>query len=108
MINISVNQNLEPRLMSMAPTGLNFAIGSYAYSKGNIITDVSFPVEDLDADIHSAVVGYHRTFIFLDGFPNLMWADLTVLVIGKLFWKKEIRLQAVLASEIRSCDGLSS
>ena len=54
--------DLEPRLTAMAPTGLNFAAASYAYSNGNILTDVALPVDDLEATIHSIGVAYVRTF----------------------------------------------
>jgi len=55
-------QDLEPRLLSPAPTGGNFAIASYGYSIGNILLDNSLPVEDLDASINSMVLAYARSF----------------------------------------------
>ncbi len=55
-------QDLEPRLLSPAPTGGNFAIASYGYSVGNILLDNSLPVEDLDASINSFVFAYARSF----------------------------------------------
>lgn len=55
-------QDLEPRLLSPAPTGGNFAIASYGFSIGNILLDNSLPVEDLDASINSLVFAYARSF----------------------------------------------
>jgi len=62
-INISsgFSQDLEPRSLSSAPIGGNFAIASYGNSRGNILIDPSLPVEDLDARIHSIVVAYARS-----------------------------------------------
>lgn len=55
-------QDLEPRLLSPAPVGGNFAIASYGYSVGNILLDNTLPVEDLDASINSFIVAYARSF----------------------------------------------
>ena len=55
-------QDLEPRFLSAIPTGGNFGIASYAYSKGNILVDNALPIDNLDAKINSAVVGYARSF----------------------------------------------
>lgn len=56
------SQNLEPRFLSSMPTGGNFAIASYAYSEGNILIDNALPIDNLNAEINSAVVGYARSF----------------------------------------------
>lgn len=55
-------QDLEPRLLSPAPTGGNFAIASYGYSVGNILLDNTLPIEDLDASINSFILAYARSF----------------------------------------------
>lgn len=55
-------QDLEPRLLSAIPTGGNFAIASYGYSKGNILLDNSLPIEDLTATMNSFVAAYARSF----------------------------------------------
>lgn len=56
------SQDLEPRLSAVGPTKLNFVIVSYMYSTGNILTDVALPIKDLNASIHTGVIGYVRTF----------------------------------------------
>ena len=56
------SQDLEPRLLSPAPTGLNIAIASYGYSTGNILLDNSLPIEDLKANLNNMVVAYARSF----------------------------------------------
>ena len=40
---------------------MNFIMGTYTLSSGNILADATAPVEDLDIDIHMAVVSYLRT-----------------------------------------------
>ena len=55
-------QDLEPRFLSALPTGGNFAIASYGYSRGNILVDNSLPIEDLNARLNNFVLGYARSF----------------------------------------------
>ncbi len=55
-------QDLEPRALSMLPTGGNFAVASYAYTNGNILIDENIPIEDLNANLHSFVFAYARSF----------------------------------------------
>jgi outer membrane putative beta-barrel porin/alpha-amylase len=59
---VAYSQDLEPRALSMVPTGGNFAVSSYAYSNGNILIDENIPIEDLTANLHSLVVAYLRSF----------------------------------------------
>ena len=54
-------QELEPRAYRTAPVGLNFIMATYSLSSGNVLTDATAPVEDLDMDIHMAIVSYLRT-----------------------------------------------
>ena len=56
------SQNLEPRALSMIPTGGNFAVASYMFSHGNYLADENIPIEDLKANVHSFVGGYARSF----------------------------------------------
>jgi hypothetical protein len=57
----SLAQELEPRAYRIAPVGMNFVLATYSLSSGNVLTDPTAPVEDLDIDIHMAVVSYMRT-----------------------------------------------
>lgn len=54
-------QELEPRLFSPAPNGMNIALGAFGYSWGNILLDPAVPVEDLDARLVIITAGYVRT-----------------------------------------------
>jgi hypothetical protein len=55
-------QELEPRAYRALPTGLNFVVGSYLFSSGNVVFDATAPVEDLDIDLHVLSLSYMRTF----------------------------------------------
>ena len=54
-------QDLEPRTYANAPVGLNFLVGGYGYSSGNVLVDQALPVEEGQADLHLFVGGYVRT-----------------------------------------------
>jgi hypothetical protein len=53
-------QSLEPRSYSNAPVGLNFVLVGAGYSKGDVATDPSLPIEDANAEVYSGFVGYAR------------------------------------------------
>ena len=53
-------QSIEPRAYSNAPTGVNFLIGGYAYTRGGASFDPSLPVTDVHLATSSAVLGYAR------------------------------------------------
>jgi hypothetical protein len=55
-------QELEPRLYSNAPVGLNFAIAGYAYTTGGVVADPSIPLDNAKIDVHSAVLAYAHSF----------------------------------------------
>lgn len=54
-------QEMEPRSYSNSPTGLSFAIGGYAYSKGSILTDPSLPIDNVSMESHTAIVALATT-----------------------------------------------
>ena len=55
-------QSLGPRAYSPNPTGANFAIANYGYQTGSVLLDPSIPIENVDAKINNAALGYVRTF----------------------------------------------
>jgi hypothetical protein len=55
-------QELEPRAYSAAPVGTNFALAGYSRVRGEVLTDPSLPITDVQARIDLYVVGYARTF----------------------------------------------
>jgi hypothetical protein len=57
-------QQLEPRIYSNAPIGLNFLIAAYGYSWGDVLLDPSVPISNVDAKVNSVVIGYSRVLDF--------------------------------------------
>jgi len=57
-------QQLEPRAYAPSPVDVNIVGAPYAYQTGNVITDPSLPVKDVDAKINALAVFYDRTFSF--------------------------------------------
>ena len=55
-------QAFEPRFLSEIPIKSNIFIGSYAFSKGDILLDNASPVQDLESSLNTIVVGYARSF----------------------------------------------
>ena len=55
-------QELEPRSMPQKPIRLHALSLSYGYSSGNIILDMSLPLEDVTASINSLALAYVTTF----------------------------------------------
>ena len=55
-------QEMEPRAYSRAPIGTQFVLVTYAYQTGDVLTDASLPLRDVEVKLHSSAVGYGRTF----------------------------------------------
>jgi hypothetical protein len=91
-------QELEPRLFSPAPTGMNIVLGAFGYSFGNILLDPAVPVEDLDARLVILTAGYVRT---LNVFGASAKIDAIVPVAGG-DWKGKLEGQ----DTTRSATGL--
>jgi hypothetical protein len=59
----SVNaQELEPRAYSPAPVGVNFLVGAYARTNGEVLFDPSTPITNVTARLQVSAIGYARTF----------------------------------------------
>jgi len=58
----SFAQEIEPRAYSNLPTGSNFIVLNYNYTTGNIISDATSPIKDLDVNSNTIVSAYMRTF----------------------------------------------
>lgn len=54
-------QDLEPRAYSNSPTGLTFAISSYTYSKGTVLTDPALPIDNANIESHTAAFALATT-----------------------------------------------
>jgi hypothetical protein len=58
----ALSQELEPRAYSPAPVGTNFALLAIGRSTGEVLTDPSVPIQDVEARLNAGVAGYGRTF----------------------------------------------
>ena len=66
---VGVAQEFEPRTYAVAPVGLNFIGIGYGFATGGVFMDPALPVEDVEGDVHVAVVRYVRT-LSLFGLPS--------------------------------------
>lgn len=57
-------QELEPRLYSNAPPGLNFLVAGYGHSEGNVLPDPSLGIENASLEVDGPILGYARTLSF--------------------------------------------
>lgn len=64
-------QEMEPRSYAPAPTGLNFLTATVGQSSGGISVDPSLPLDDVEATLNSAALGYLRTFGLFGRTANL-------------------------------------
>lgn len=76
-------QEMEPRSYVPSPTGLNFATATVGQSSGGIAVDASLPLDDVEATLNSATLGYLRTFGLFGRTANLgvavpyVWGDIS-------------------------------
>jgi hypothetical protein len=74
-------QELEPRTYSPSPIGTNFAVFGVIYQQGNVLTDPTLPVTDIEASGTTATLGYVRTLGLLGQSASLglivpyVWLD---------------------------------
>lgn len=59
---IASAQELEPRTYSSSPIGTNFVGASYSYLTGDVLTDPSLPVTNVEAHINTLALAYVHTF----------------------------------------------
>ena len=59
---VTMAQELEPRVYANLPKGLNAAAVAYGFSKGNVLSDPTLPIEGFKITAHNVGVGYVRTF----------------------------------------------
>ena len=60
--NAALSQELEPRSYSPAPVGLNFFVMAGTRSTGEVLTDPSVPIQDVEARLNAGAAAYGRTF----------------------------------------------
>ena len=54
-------QDLEPRLYTNVPVGINFLGAGYGYSEGNVLVDPAVALENAEIEIDGPVLGYGRS-----------------------------------------------
>ncbi|HSC15224.1 MAG TPA: transporter [Gammaproteobacteria bacterium] len=54
-------QDLEPRLYTNVPLGMNFVGAGYGFSEGNVLFDPSIALENAEIEIDGPVLGYGRS-----------------------------------------------
>jgi hypothetical protein len=57
-------QDLEPRLYTNAPVGMNFIVGGYSASEGGVLIDPTLPVENAELEFDGPVFAYARALRF--------------------------------------------
>ena len=55
-------QEIEPRFYANLPENFNALALAYTYSTGDIVSDASSPIKDLNISSNTPVLGYVRTF----------------------------------------------
>ncbi len=55
-------QDLDPRAYLWLPIKTNTVVTGYSFSQGGVVTDPTLPIEDLEATVHGASLGYVHTF----------------------------------------------
>lgn len=58
----SRSQEIEPRFYANLPKGFNALALAYTYSTGDIVTEGTSPIQDLNISSNTPVLGYVRTF----------------------------------------------
>jgi hypothetical protein len=93
---LALAQDLEPRLYTNTPIGMNFVLAGYAYQDGDVVTDASVPLENAKVKVHNAVVAYARSFAFLgtsakaDVVVPYGWADGSA-TLGETFHERIVQ-----------------
>jgi len=54
----AVGQSLDPRSYVNTPVGMQFALGAYAYSEGNVLFDAALPIDDASLVVQGGLFGY--------------------------------------------------
>jgi hypothetical protein len=63
--SLAAAQDLEPRVYSNTPVGMNFFVLAYGWQSGDVLTDASVPIENASLTVHSTVLAYAHAFDLL-------------------------------------------
>ncbi len=59
-----VAQDLDPRAYLWLPKKTNTLVAGFSYAHGGVVTDPTLPIQDLEASVQVATLGYVNTFNF--------------------------------------------
>jgi hypothetical protein len=59
---VALAQEIEPRAYANLPRGLNALALAYSWSEGNVVSDATLPLQDLNLTTHTPTAFYVRTF----------------------------------------------
>lgn len=82
-------QDLDPRSYLWLPLKTNTVVTGYSYSHGGVVTDPTLPIEDLEATVQGASLGYVHTFGLFGLTSSAMvavpysWAEASGKVVGQ-------------------------
>jgi hypothetical protein len=82
-------QDLDPRSYLWLPIKTNTVVTGYSYSHGGVVTDPTIPIEDLEATVQAASLGYVHTFGLFGLTSSAMvavpysWAEVSGKVVGQ-------------------------
>src|ERR1044072_5066002 len=69
--SVASAQEMEPRAYSRAPEGTQYVVVSYSYQVGDVLTDASSPLRDVNVKLNAFSMGYGRTFSLAGRQANL-------------------------------------
>lgn len=72
-------QDLDPRAYVWVPVKTNTLVTGYSYSEGGVVTDPTLPIQDLEATVQAASLGYVYSF-------NLFGLTSQALVVQPYSW----------------------
>jgi hypothetical protein len=81
-------QDLDPRAYAHVPVDITVVVAGFSYSHGGVVTDPTVPLEDLQAEVETPMLGVGRTFGLFgrtaQAFVALpySWAQASALVMG--------------------------
>jgi hypothetical protein len=83
-------QELEPRAYRPLPVGLNFVVLSYSFMTGNVVSDPSAPLQDLEVDVQTPIAAYLRSFGLLGRSATVSVAVPYVFISGSALFQGEV------------------
>lgn len=87
--SFAFTQDLDPRAYVWLPVKTNTLVTGFSYSQGGVVTDPTLPIQDLEASVQVASLGYVHTFNLFGLTSQAMvalpysWAQVSGKVVGQ-------------------------